>query len=108
MFALLLLAVYVIIVMRGISIAMSARNSYYALLSFGIVTMIGLQTLLIVGGNIRLIPLTGVVLPFVASGGSSMVSCMAAIGLLLGISSLNADADAEDIRRAEWQDGRPV
>ena len=107
-FALLLLAVYIIIVMRGISIAMSARNSFHALLAFGVVTMIGLQTLLIVGGNIRLIPLTGVVLPFVASGGSSMVSCMAAIGLLLGISSLNADADAEDIRRAEWQDGRPV
>ena len=105
-FALLLLAVYVIIVMRGISIAMSARNSFYALLSFGIVTMIGLQTLLIVGGNIRLIPLTGVVLPFVASGGSSMISCMGAIGLLLGISSLNADEDAEDIRRAEWQEGR--
>lgn len=104
-FALLLLAVYVIIIMRGISIAMSARNSFHALLAFGVVTMLGLQTLLIVGGNIRLIPLTGVVLPFVASGGSSMVSCMGAIGLLLGISSLNADADEEDLRRAEWQEG---
>ena len=107
-FALLLLAVYVIMIMRGISIAMSARSSFHALLAFGIVTMIGLQTLLIVGGNIRLIPLTGVVLPFVAAGGSSMVSCMGAVGLLLGISSLNADADAEDIRRAEWQEGRPA
>lgn len=107
-FALLLLAVYAVIVMRGISIAMNARNSFHALLAFGIVTMLGLQTLLIVGGNIRLIPLTGVVLPFIAEGGSSMVSYMGAIGLLLGISSLNADADAEDIRRAEWQEGRPV
>lgn len=107
-FALLLLAVYVIIVMRGISIAMNARSSFHALLAFGVVTMLGLQTLLIVGGNIRLIPLTGVVLPFVAAGGSSMISYMAAIGLLLGISSLNADADDDDIRRAEWQEGRPV
>jgi len=107
-FALLLLAVYGIIVMRGVSVAMNARSSFHALLSFGIVTMLALQTLLIVGGNIRLIPLTGVVLPFVAAGGSSMISYMAAIGLLLGISSLNAEADEEDVRRAEWQEGRPV
>ncbi|MBQ2957163.1 MAG: FtsW/RodA/SpoVE family cell cycle protein [Clostridia bacterium] len=107
-FALLLLAVYVIIIMRGISIAMSARTSFHALLSFGIVAILGLQTLLIVGGNIRLIPLTGVVLPFIASGGSSMVSYLGATGLLLGISSLNADADQEDIERAEWRDGRLV
>ncbi len=107
-FALLLLAVYVIIVMRGISIAMNARSSFHALVAFGVVTMLGLQTLLIVGGNIRLIPLTGVVLPFVAAGGSSMISYMAGIGLLLGISSMNAEADEEDIRRAEWQEDRPV
>ena len=103
-FALCLLAVYVLIIMRGISIAMSCRNGFHALLSFGIVTMLGLQTLLIVGGNIRLIPLTGVTLPFIASGGSSMVSCLTGIGLLLGISSINADRDEEDVRRAEWQE----
>lgn len=107
-FALMLLAVYAIIVMRGISIAMNARSSFHSLLSFGIVTLLALQTLLIVGGNIRLIPLTGVTLPFIAEGGSSMVSYMAAIGLLLGISSLNAEADEDDRRRAEWQEDRLV
>lgn len=105
LFALCLLAVYVLIIMRGVSIAMSCRSSFHALLAFAIVTLLGLQTLLIVGGNIRLIPLTGVTLPFIAAGGSSMVSCMGGIGLLLGISSLNADQDAEDVRRAEWQEG---
>jgi len=104
-FALCLLAVYVLIIMRGVSIAMSCRDGFHALLSFGIVTILGLQTLLIVGGNIRLIPLTGVTLPFIAAGGSSMVSCLAGIGLLLGISSLNADRDEDDVRRAEWQEG---
>ena len=103
-FALMLLAIYAIIVLRGISIAMNARNSFHALLSFGIVTMLGLQTLLIVGGNIRLIPLTGVTLPFIAEGGSSLAGYMAAIGLLLGVSSLNDDADEQDRRRAEWQE----
>lgn len=107
-FALMLLAIYAIIVLRGISIAMNARSSFHALLSFGIVVMLALQTLLIVGGNIHLIPLTGVTLPFIAEGGSSLVSYMAAIGLLLGVSSLNADADSEDRRRAEWQEDGPV
>ena len=102
-FALCLLVVYVLIIMRGISIAMSCRSSFHALLAFGIVIMLGLQTLLIVGGNIRLIPLTGVTLPFIAAGGSSMVSCLTGIGLLLGISSLNADQDEDDVARAEWQ-----
>lgn len=105
-FALCLLVVYAIIVLRGISIAMSCRDSFHALTAIGIVAMIGLQTLLIVGGNIRLIPLTGVTLPFVAAGGSSMVSCMTSVGVLLGISSLNADRDQRDVDRASWQGGR--
>ena len=84
---------------------MSCRDGFHALLSFGIVTFLGLQTLLIVGGNIRLIPLTGVTLPFIASGGSSMVSCLTGIGMLLGVSSLNAQRDEEDVRRAQWQEG---
>ena len=103
-FALCLLAVYVLIIMRGVSVAMSCRDGFHALLAFGIVALIGLQTLLIVGGNIRLIPLTGVTLPFVAMGGSSMVSCLTGVGMLLGISSLNADRDEDDVRRAEWQE----
>ena len=103
-FALCLLVVYALIVMRGVSIAMSCRNSFHALLAFGISALIGLQTLLIVGGNIRLIPLTGVTLPFVAAGGSSMVSCLTGVGMLLGISSLNADSDEADARRAAWQE----
>ena len=103
-FALCLLVVYALIVMRGVSIAMSCRNSFHALLAFGISALIGLQTLLIVGGNIRLIPLTGVTLPFVAAGGSSVVSCLTGVGMLLGISSLNADSDEADARRAAWQE----
>ena len=104
-FALCLLAVYALVILRGISIAMSCRDGFHALLAFGIVTILGLQTLLIVGGNIRLIPLTGVTLPFIAAGGSSMVSCLTGVGMLLGIFSLNADQDEEDVRRAQWQEG---
>ncbi|MBQ8954239.1 MAG: FtsW/RodA/SpoVE family cell cycle protein [Clostridia bacterium] len=107
-FALCLLAVYVLITLRGISIAMSCRSGFHALLAFGIVAILGLQTLLIVGGNIRLIPLSGVTLPFIAAGGSSMVSCLTGVGMLLGISSLNADQDEDDVSRAEWQESEGV
>ena len=48
--------------------------------------MLGLQTMLIVGGNTKLIPLTGVTLPLISSGGSSLVSTFLSFGILLGIS----------------------
>ena len=64
--------------------------------------MLGLQTLLIVGGNIRLIPLTGVTLPFIASGGSSMISYMGAMGLLMGVASVNREREKQQRERAEW------
>lgn len=103
-FALGLLAVYVLIVMRGVSVAMNARTSFHGLLAFGIVTLIGLQAFVIVGGNIKLLPLTGVTLPFVSAGGSSMVSMMGAMGMLLGVSSLNANDEADDLMRLEWRE----
>ena len=51
------------------------------------------------------IPLTGVTLPLVSAGGSSIVGTMASLGLLIGISSLNAEAEAVDLRRMEWREG---
>lgn len=102
LFAVGLLAVYVLIVLRGVSIAMNARQGFHALLAFAVVSMLGLQTLLIVGGNIRLIPLTGVTLPFIASGGSSMLSYMGAMGLLMGVSSVNREREQQESERAEW------
>ncbi len=105
LFALMMLGVYAVIVMRGISIGMNSKKRFHALVTFGISIIFGLQTLLIVGGNIRLIPLTGVVLPFVAEGGSSMISCMGAMGLVLGISSINAEGADKDLEKAQLQGG---
>jgi len=102
-----LLAIYVLVILRGMVVAMNARTSFHSLAAFGIVAMLGLQTMLIVGGNIKLIPLTGVTLPFVSAGGSSMVSMMGAMGMLLGVSSLNANDEADDLRRLEWREGTP-
>lgn len=98
-FAVCLLAVYVIIILRGLIVSMNARTSFHSLTAFGLVMLLGLQTMLIVGGNTKLLPLTGVTLPLVSYGGSSLVSMFFSMGLLLGISSMNAEDEARDIDR---------
>ena len=96
-FAVCLLAVYVIIILRGLICAMNARTSFHSLTAFGLVVLLGLQSMLIVGGNTKLLPLTGVTLPLISYGGSSLVSTFFSMGMLLGISSLNAEDEARDI-----------
>lgn len=103
-FAIGLIAVYVLIIMRGLIVAFNARTSFHSLASFGLVIMLGLQTMLIVGGNTKLLPLSGVTLPLVCYGGSSLVSTFFSMGLLLGISSMNAEDEARDIEQLELRE----
>ena len=98
-FSLGLMAVYVLIILRGLIVAMNARTSFHSLVAFGLVAMLGLQALLIIGGNTKMLPLTGVTLPLVSYGGSSLVSTFFSFGILLGISSMNAEDEARDIER---------
>ncbi|MBQ8002772.1 MAG: FtsW/RodA/SpoVE family cell cycle protein, partial [Clostridia bacterium] len=56
---------------------------------------IGVQTFIIVGGVIKLIPLTGITLPFISYGGSSMVATFAALGILQGISARGREIEDE-------------
>ena len=90
-FGILVLVMYVILILRGTSIATGARHSFYALLAMGATVMLGVQTFVIIGGVLKLIPLTGVTMPFVSYGGTSLVSCMGLIGLLQGVASVNQD-----------------
>ena len=107
-FAVCLLAVYALIFMRALTIAMNARSSFHSLMAFGIAFMFALQTLIIVGGSIHLIPLTGVTLPLISAGGSSIVGTMAGLGLLVGVSTLNAEAEVADLHRLEWREGGAI
>lgn len=104
-FSIALLAIYVIIIFRGLLIAMNARTSFHSLTAFGIVIIFGLQALLIVGGNTKMLPLTGVTLPLISYGGSSLVSSFFSMGLLLGISAANAEDEARDISKIELKEG---
>ena len=88
-FGLSVLVIYLAVVFRGIAIARQADNAFHALLSLGCTVMLGLQTFVIVGGNIKLIPLTGVTLPLISYGGTSLVSSMCLVGIMQGVFAVN-------------------
>ena len=96
-FGVCVIAVYVLIMLRGIELSLRARRSFDMLLGCGVVAMLGIQTFMIVAGVIKMIPLTGVTMPFLSYGGSSLVSCMAMMGMLCGISGRVREETEEDI-----------
>jgi cell division protein FtsW (lipid II flippase) len=81
-----LLLVYLLFVARGLKTAMLAKDSFSKLLATGLSFVVAMQVFVIVGGVTRVIPLTGVTLPFVAYGGSSVVMNFVLLALLLVIS----------------------
>jgi cell division protein FtsW (lipid II flippase) len=86
-----LLLVYMLFVARGLKIAMLADDGFSKLLATGLTFSFALQTFIIVGGILRLIPLTGITLPFVSYGGSSVVANFILLaGLLLVSNRANA------------------
>ena len=85
--AVALIAVYLFIVERGFKIAMLAQDSFSKLLATGLTAVFALQVFVIVGGVTKLIPLTGVTLPFVSYGGSSIVANFILLALLLTVSN---------------------
>jgi cell division protein FtsW (lipid II flippase) len=77
-----------VLVVRGMRIAtLQSGSPFRALLAVGLSTLIGAQSILIMGGVIRLLPLTGVTLPFFSYGGSSLLMSFVLIGLLLRLSA---------------------
>jgi cell division protein FtsW (lipid II flippase) len=87
---------YLLLSFRGFKTAMLANDGFSKLLASGLTAVLALQVFVIVGGVTRVIPLTGVTLPFVSYGGSSIVANMVLLALLLIVSD---HARAEGIRR---------
>jgi cell division protein FtsW (lipid II flippase) len=96
--ALAILGLYLVIAERGFRIAAAATDDFRALLATGLTLVIVVQAAIIAGGNLRVLPLTGVTLPFISYGGSSLLVNGAIIGLLLALSNRGAEQQAPDAR----------
>lgn len=86
----LFLLVYLMFIWRGLLVALRCSDVTGTLVGIGIVGMIGIQVLINIGGVIGAIPITGVTLPFISYGGTSLLSTMFATGILLSISRENS------------------
>jgi rod shape determining protein RodA len=81
----LLLALFAVVLWRGLRIAALARDRFGALLAAGVVAMLSFQAFVNVGMTLGIMPITGSPLPFVSYGGSSMIASFLSVGLLLNV-----------------------
>ncbi len=100
-----IILVYLLFVWRGFRIAVNAPDGFSKLLAAGLATAFAIQSFIIIGGVTRLIPLTGVTLPFVSYGGSSITANLILVALLLMVSNrtniIRGGSDLERRRLAE-------
>jgi cell division protein FtsW (lipid II flippase) len=82
-----IIALYLTLLHRAFRIALRARSEFAMLLATGLGATMGLQAFIILAGNLRVIPITGITLPFMSYGGSSILANFVMIGLLLRISA---------------------
>jgi cell division protein FtsW (lipid II flippase) len=81
-----ILGLYLVLVERGLRIASAAQDEFRAILAAGLSLVIGVQAFIIAAGNLKMIPLTGITLPFVSYGGSSLLANSVIVGLLIALS----------------------
>ncbi len=84
--SLLIILLFVFVIYRGFKIAYNAPDTFSRLVATGITTWISVQALVNIGAMVGLLPLTGIPLPFISYGGSSLIVTLAGVGILLGIS----------------------
>jgi cell division protein FtsW (lipid II flippase) len=83
------------------NVAMKLKDSFYRLTAVGLGTLYALQVMLTIGGTIKFIPSTGVTLPLVSYGGSSLLSTMIVFGIIQGLYIVEFDERARQISRKQ-------
>ncbi|HOF99866.1 MAG TPA: FtsW/RodA/SpoVE family cell cycle protein [Clostridia bacterium] len=94
------IAVYALVVVRGVMIALASEDRFSSLCAFGCASLVAVQTFIIIGGVIKLIPLTGITMPFVSYGGSSLIAFMTVVGILQGVAARNGAELEKKLREA--------
>ena len=96
----IVIVLFVIVAYRGIRIALGAPDTFGGLMAVGITAWLAFQAFINIGVVVNLLPITGITLPFVSDGGSSLIVSFAAVGILLSISR-------ETHVRGTWNDADP-
>ena len=86
---------FLILVYRGFKIAINQEDQFYRIVALGISILFGIQTFIIIGGVTKLIPLTGITIPFVSYGGTSILSSFISLAILQ-VASENLDLREEE------------
>lgn len=94
------IVMYILFVARGLKLALTQRDDLSKLLTVGLISVVAIQSFIIMGGVTRLIPLTGITLPFVSYGGSSLLANFILLGLILVISHRGASTNVASIKQA--------
>jgi cell division protein FtsW len=95
--AAIVIGLFVVLAYSGIRVALAAPDTFGALLAAGITAWLCIQAFINIGVVVALIPVTGITLPFISAGGSSLTISLAAVGILLSISR-------ETVERGTWND----
>lgn len=88
-FGIAIIALYLLLFLSGIKVALNSSDVFSSLVAFGASAMLAFQSFIIIAGVIKLIPLTGITLPFISYGGSSIIASLLFAGIIEGISANN-------------------
>jgi cell division protein FtsW len=92
------IALFTLLAIVGVSIAYRAPDIFGRLFAIGIVSWLTLQALVNIGGVVAVLPITGVPLPFISSGGNAMLVNLAAIGVLVNIARTPRVTASESVK----------
>ncbi len=94
-----ILGLYLVVIERGLRIAATAPDEFRSILAAGLSLVVGVQAFIIAAGNLKIVPLTGITLPFISYGGSSLLANGLVVGLLIALSDRGAELPPPTARR---------
>ncbi|MGH2476519.1 MAG: FtsW/RodA/SpoVE family cell cycle protein [Candidatus Limnocylindrales bacterium] len=99
-----ILGMFFVLIQRGLRIGASAADDFRAILATGLALVVGVQAFIIAAGNLKVLPLTGVTLPFISYGGSSLLVNAIIVGLLLALSDRGVEPPPPPTDARRWRD----